>query len=95
MGLDSPIHLAVLLIVLVLLLRAGRLSKLGGALAVAIRGFRGSLRAEHSEPSPTLKRPLTGVTAAGAPAAPCMFVWVGEPVLAPAEQAQDGVRRLT
>lgn len=46
MGLDNPIHLAFLLIVLLIVFGAKRLPEMGRSLGSGMRGFRDSLSAE-------------------------------------------------
>jgi TatA/E family protein of Tat protein translocase len=43
MGLDNPLHLAFLLILLLLVFGARRLTEIGRSLASGMRGFRGAL----------------------------------------------------
>jgi sec-independent protein translocase protein TatA len=51
MGLDNPIHIAFLLIVLLLVFGAKRLPEMGKSLGGGMRGFRDSLTgAEPEEP---------------------------------------------
>ncbi len=46
MGLDNPIHIAFLLIVLLLVFGAKRLPEMGRSLGSGMRGFRDALSAE-------------------------------------------------
>jgi sec-independent protein translocase protein TatA len=62
MGLDNPIHLAFLLIMLLLVFGAKRLPEMGRSLGTGMRSFRDSLTGEGAEtPAP--------VTAVADPAA--------------------------
>lgn len=47
MGLDNPIHLAFLLILLLLVFGAKRLPEMGRSLGSGMRGFRDSLSGDH------------------------------------------------
>ncbi|MHB8658061.1 MAG: twin-arginine translocase TatA/TatE family subunit [Solirubrobacteraceae bacterium] len=61
MGLDNPIHLAFLLLILLLVFGAKRLPEMGRSLGSGMRGFKDSLSgeaptahlAEHSSETPT------------------------------------------
>jgi sec-independent protein translocase protein TatA len=46
-GLDNPLHIAILLIVLLLLFGAKRLPEMGRSLGSGLRGFKESLTGEH------------------------------------------------
>jgi sec-independent protein translocase protein TatA len=48
MGLDNPIHIAFLLILLLLVFGAKRLPEMGRSLGSGLRGFRDSLSGEES-----------------------------------------------
>jgi sec-independent protein translocase protein TatA len=51
MGLDNPIHIAFLLILLLLVFGAKRLPELGRSLGTGMRGFRESLSGEGISPA--------------------------------------------
>jgi sec-independent protein translocase protein TatA len=76
MGLDNPIHIAFLLILLLLVFGAKRLPELGRSLGSGMRGFKESLSGESAEPPPAPRQlesaPLatsaSGPTPAPAPA---------------------------
>jgi sec-independent protein translocase protein TatA len=51
-GLDNPIHLAFLLVILLLLFGAKRLPELGRSLGAGMRGFKESISGESSEREP-------------------------------------------
>ena len=65
LGLDNPIHIAFLLILLLLVFGAKRLPEMGRSLGAGMRGFRDSLAGESVQP--TLTHPQAATTA-GAPA---------------------------
>lgn len=68
MGLDNPIHIAFLLILLLLVFGAKRLPEMGRSLGSGLRGFRDSLNGEtHAEALP--ERELARPIAAEAPRA--------------------------
>jgi sec-independent protein translocase protein TatA len=51
MGLDNPIHIAFLLILLLLVFGAKRLPEMGRSLGSGMRGFRDALSGESSPPT--------------------------------------------
>jgi sec-independent protein translocase protein TatA len=51
MGLDNPIHIAFLLILLLLVFGAKRLPEIGRSLGGGMRGFKDSLSGESTQPS--------------------------------------------
>jgi sec-independent protein translocase protein TatA len=51
MGLDNPIHIAFLLILLLLVFGARRLPEMGRSLGSGMRGFKDALTGESSEPA--------------------------------------------
>jgi sec-independent protein translocase protein TatA len=53
MGLDNPIHIAFLLILLLLVFGAKRLPEMGRSLGTGLRGFKESLNGENTHPSVT------------------------------------------
>jgi sec-independent protein translocase protein TatA len=78
MGLDNPVHIIFLLILLLLVFGAKRLPEMGRSLGTGMRGFKESLSGESSQPSLVAQQQVPGTTAAGASA--------GAPVLAPVEE---------
>ena len=48
MGLDNPLHIAFLLILLLLVFGAKRLPEMGRSLGSGMRGFKDSLSGEHA-----------------------------------------------
>jgi sec-independent protein translocase protein TatA len=59
MGLDNPIHLALLLVIMLLVFGAKRLPELGRSLGSGLRGFKESINGEH----PAEQIQATGATA--------------------------------
>jgi sec-independent protein translocase protein TatA len=51
MGLDNPIHIAFLLILLLLVFGAKRLPEMGRSLGSGMRGFKDSLSGDHETPA--------------------------------------------
>jgi sec-independent protein translocase protein TatA len=51
MGLDNPLHIAFLLVILLLVFGARRLPEMGRSLGTGLRGFRDSLSGEPAERS--------------------------------------------
>ena len=82
MGLDNPIHIAFLLILLLLVFGAKRLPEMGRSLGSGMRGFKDSLTGEGVQPAHGAEQQLpatvTGGAQAGAPVA-----GVQAPVAAP------------
>ena len=58
MGLDNPVHLAFLLVILLLVFGAKRLPELGRSLGAGLRGFKDSISADGSTEALTPPRPL-------------------------------------
>jgi sec-independent protein translocase protein TatA len=91
LGLDNPIHIAFLLILLLLVFGAKRLPEMGKSLGAGMRGFKDSLSGESTQPALTSQQfagdaPAPPPNLASAPApgpatAPA-------PVMAPAEGPQ-------
>ena len=66
MGLDNPIHIAFLLILLLLVFGAKRLPEMGRSLGSGMRGFKDALSGEAAEPA---QAPAPYATLAAQPAA--------------------------
>jgi sec-independent protein translocase protein TatA len=47
MGLDNPVHLVLLLVILLLVFGAKRLPEMGRSLGSGLRGFKESINGEH------------------------------------------------
>ena len=52
LGLDNPLHIAILLVVVLLLFGAKRLPDIGRSLGSGLRGFKESVTGEHTEARP-------------------------------------------
>ena len=72
-GLDNPIHLLFLLVIVLLIFGAKRLPEMGRSLGSGMRGFKDSLNGEHtaqvheehaSEPGPALTKAVVSPGAA-------------------------------
>ncbi len=61
MGLDNPIHIAFLLILLLLVFGAKRLPEMGKSLGSGMRGFKDAISGESSEPGLTTQPSLLAV----------------------------------
>jgi sec-independent protein translocase protein TatA len=74
MGLDNPLHIAFLLIVLLLVFGARRLPEMGRSLGSGLRGFRDALGGEPAAPALQPARAVAARAPAGhgadSPAAP-------------------------
>ena len=57
MGLDNPVHIAFLLILLLLVFGAKRLPEMGRSLGSGMRGFKESLGGESSQPALSEQHP--------------------------------------
>ncbi|HEX3855067.1 MAG TPA: twin-arginine translocase TatA/TatE family subunit [Polyangiaceae bacterium] len=68
MGLDNPLHIAFLLILLLLVFGAKRLPEMGRSLGSGMRGFKDSLSGEHEQTS--LATPSEHVAPSAVPSAP-------------------------
>ena len=79
MGLDNPIHIAFLLILLLLVFGAKRLPEMGRSLGTGMRGFKESLSGESTQSAlPAEDRvpaPLAGTSASSTP----MVTAIGQP----------------
>ncbi|HEY2569852.1 MAG TPA: twin-arginine translocase TatA/TatE family subunit [Solirubrobacteraceae bacterium] len=80
MGLDNPLHIAFLLILLLLVFGAKRLPEMGRSLGSGMRGFKDTLSGEHTH-TPLVAAQEPAVPAAAA--APAQAA-VREPVVAAA-----------
>jgi sec-independent protein translocase protein TatA len=56
LGLDNPIHIAFLLILLLLVFGAKRLPEMGKSLGAGMRGFKDSLTDESTQPALTTQQ---------------------------------------
>ena len=68
MGLDNPLHIAFLLVILLLVFGAKRLPELGRSLGTGMRSFKESISGEsdpiaHVEPAPVTPSPTSGLPA--------------------------------
>jgi sec-independent protein translocase protein TatA len=66
-GLDNPIHLAFLLVILLLVFGAKRLPEMGRSLGAGLRGFKESISGEATEPAPEITPAVTDPAAATSP----------------------------
>ena len=66
MGLDNPIHIAFLLVLLLLVFGAKRLPEMGRSLGAGLRGFKESINGEttvvHAEPARLARAPEMAAT---------------------------------
>lgn len=68
LGLDNPVHLVFLLVVLLLVFGAKRLPEMGRSLGSGLRGFKDSLSGEQPQPV-ALEQRAQPVAAEASPAA--------------------------
>jgi sec-independent protein translocase protein TatA len=88
MGLDNPIHIAFLLILLLLVFGAKRLPEMGKSLGSGMRGFKDSLSGEGTQSTLTVQQREAAAAAAAAGTqaaapAPATTVPVAVPAAAP------------
>jgi sec-independent protein translocase protein TatA len=65
MGLDNPVHILILLLIILLVFGAKRLPEIGKSLGEGMRGFKDSISGQPSQPSEQ-----TSLTSVPAPAPP-------------------------
>jgi sec-independent protein translocase protein TatA len=68
-GLDNPLHLAILLLIILLIFGAKRLPEMGRSLGAGMRGFKESITGE-ANPEPATELPAGVDGAAAGPPAP-------------------------
>jgi sec-independent protein translocase protein TatA len=59
MGLDNPLHIAFLLVILLLVFGAKRLPEMGRSLGTGLRGFKESINGEHTPDALPIAAPMT------------------------------------
>ncbi len=74
MGLDNPLHIAFLLVILLLVFGAKRLPEMGRSLGTGMRSFKDSISGESHSPEHIEE-------AVASPAAPATNLAVAEPVV--------------
>jgi sec-independent protein translocase protein TatA len=82
MGLDNPLHIAFLLVILLLVFGARRLPEIGRSLGEGMRGFKDSLTGQSQQPEK-----LNAAEQAPAPPAQQAAAPVAAPAPTPAQQA--------
>jgi sec-independent protein translocase protein TatA len=68
MGLDNPLHIAFLVVILLLVFGARRLPEIGRSLGSGLREFKQSINGETPSPSPSSSPPPPSSPALSAPA---------------------------
>lgn len=58
MGLDNPLHIAFLLVLLLLVFGARRLPEMGRSLGEGLRGFKSAVNGEHIAPAIAAQDPI-------------------------------------
>ncbi len=79
MGLDNPLHIAFLLILLLLVFGAKRLPEMGRSLGSGMRGFKDSLSGEGEKPSLIAQQQDPAPMTADAPALTPVVTSMGQP----------------
>lgn len=64
MGLDNPLHIAFLLVILLLVFGAKRLPEMGRSLGAGLRGFKDSISGEEHSDAPAQLTPANAGPAA-------------------------------
>jgi sec-independent protein translocase protein TatA len=90
MGLDNPIHIAFLLILLLLVFGAKRLPEIGRSLGSGMRGFKDSLSGENAHPAAAPEQPQPVTTAAASVPAPVLAT-AAEPARAPVQEPAESI----
>jgi sec-independent protein translocase protein TatA len=80
MGLDNPIHIAFLLILLLLVFGAKRLPEMGRSLGSGLRGFKETVSGEQTHSSLAVQQPEPTPAATTSPAVPVSVAPVPAPV---------------
>ena len=78
MGLDNPIHIAFLLILLLLVFGAKRLPEMGRSLGSGMRGFKDAISGEHTGPGVAAQPQQDATPAAVTVAQPAAVAVLGE-----------------
>ena len=81
MGLDNPVHILLLLLVVLLVFGARRLPEIGRSLGEGMRGFKDSISGQSTTSS--IEAAPTPVTPQSAPAAPPVAPVAAAPVAPP------------
>ena len=96
LGLDNPVHIVFLLILLLLVFGAKRLPEMGRSLGAGMRGFKDSLSGDDPQSSVTALQPGPARQGSAGSAAPAVTTSAA-PVAAPAPAARNsagcGARR--
>jgi sec-independent protein translocase protein TatA len=89
LGLDNPIHLAFVLVLLLLVFGAKRLPEMGRSLGSGLRGFKESISGEHDPTQQLAAAPTVSTMAAAQPAAAptATTMTVAQPAAAPVSAA--------
>ncbi len=82
-GLDNPLHIALVLIVVLMVFGAKRLPEMGKGLGEGMRGFKQAISGETAEPKP---EPAPVLTTADEPVAPAATVTPTTPETPAAER---------
>ncbi len=83
MGLDNPLHIAILLVIVLLVFGAKRLPELGRSLGTGMRSFKESISGESHTPEHTEQLAMTSVEpTASMPAESAPAVAAAEPIAA-------------
>jgi sec-independent protein translocase protein TatA len=87
-GLDNPLHIAFLLIVLLLVFGAKRLPEIGRSLGSGMREFKDSISGEMTQQRPPQQHPAAALSAATAQSPPAQPVEPQAAAAAPVAASQ-------
>src|ERR1700686_3477536 len=91
MGLDNPLHILFLLILLLLVFGAKRLPEMGRSLGSGMRGFKDSLSGENAQPAGAPHPPLPPAPPPAAVVPAPLLAAAAEPPRAPVEEPAESI----
>jgi sec-independent protein translocase protein TatA len=91
MGLDNPLHILILLVVVLLVFGAKRLPEIGRSLGEGMRGFKDSISGESQQHTSLTSAPPPAAPPVAAPPAPepASVAPPAPPTVAPAPAVED------
>ncbi len=90
MGLDNPLHILILLVVVLLVFGAKRLPEIGRSLGEGMRGFKDSITGDSPQQTSLTSAPPAAPPVAAAPVAAASSVTPpAPPTVAPAAPVED------
>jgi sec-independent protein translocase protein TatA len=89
MGLDNPLHILILLVVVLLVFGAKRLPEIGRSLGEGMRGFKDSITGDSPQQTSLTSSPPAAPPVAAPPVAAAASVAPAPPTVAPAAPVED------